>query len=76
MRDAYSPRNFVKKGVSWTLRSIGTRSPALHAAALALATRLASSADAAPRWIGTDVLRDLSRPLVAKRVAARAKKRE
>ncbi|MBI5852410.1 MAG: DNA alkylation repair protein [Planctomycetes bacterium] len=69
-------RNFVKKGVSWALRSIGTRSAALHAAARALAKRLASSEDPAPRWVGKDVLRDLSRPLVTKRIAAKAKRRE
>ena len=31
---AADDRNFVKKGVSWALRHIGHRSPALHAAAL------------------------------------------
>ena len=41
----------------------------LHAAALALAGRLAASKDAAARWVGKDALRDLSRPLIAARVA-------
>ena len=40
---ASDPRNFVKKGVSWALRSIGSRNPVLHGAAMALATRLAAS---------------------------------
>jgi 3-methyladenine DNA glycosylase AlkD len=69
---AGDPRNFVKKGVSWALRSVGTRSPELHAASIALAGRLAASANAAERWVGKDALRDLSRPLVAARVAKRA----
>ena len=38
---AGDPRNFVKKGVSWALRAIGRRrSPALQAAARAVAERL------------------------------------
>ena len=65
---ATDPRNFVKKGVSWALRSVGSRSVGLHAAALALAERLAASKDAAARWVGKDTLRDLSRPLIAARV--------
>jgi 3-methyladenine DNA glycosylase AlkD len=62
-------RNFVKKGVSWALRGIGMRSPDLHAASIALARRLAESNTPSARWIGKDALRDLSRPLVLKRVA-------
>ena len=65
---ATDPRNFVKKGVSWALRSIGSRNVVLHTAALALAGRLATSKDAAARWVGKDGLRDLSRPLIAARV--------
>jgi 3-methyladenine DNA glycosylase AlkD len=69
---ARDPRNFVKKGVSWALRGIGARSPGLHAASMALARELAASADAPTRWVGKDALRDLSRPMVARRAAARA----
>lgn len=68
---ASDPRNFVKKAVSWALRGIGGRSPALHAAAIELAGRLAVSADPVERWVGRDALRDLSRPLVRERVARR-----
>lgn len=64
-------RNFVKKGVSWALRSIGRRSPALYAASFALAERLAASTDAPSRWIGKDVLRDITRPQVRSRLARR-----
>lgn len=69
---ASDPRNFVKKGVSWALRSIGSRNGALHAAAMALATRLAASTVAPVRWVGKDTLRDLSRPLIAARVAKKS----
>jgi 3-methyladenine DNA glycosylase AlkD len=71
-RAATDPRNFVKKGVSWALRSIGMRSPNLHAKSLALARRLAASTDPAARWVGHDVIRDLSRPMIVKRAGARA----
>lgn len=52
---ANDERNFVKKGVSWALRAIGGRkSPALRAAARALADRLAGAPDRTARWIGGD----------------------
>jgi 3-methyladenine DNA glycosylase AlkD len=38
---AQDERNFVGKGVSWALRGIGRRNPALHSAALVVARRLA-----------------------------------
>ena len=68
---ADDPRNLVKKGVSWALRAIGQRDPAAHAAASALARRLAASEDRTRRWIGRDALRDLSRPQVLERLARR-----
>jgi 3-methyladenine DNA glycosylase AlkD len=73
-RAASDERNFVKKAVSWALRSVGSRSPRLHAAALALARKLAESDDATERWVGKDALRDLERPLVAARARRRAEK--
>ncbi|NJO12314.1 MAG: DNA alkylation repair protein [Gammaproteobacteria bacterium] len=71
-RAANDERNFVKKGVSWALRSIGHRNLALHQAALTLAARLSAAAPAAARWIGRDALRDLSRATVRKRVETRS----
>ena len=52
-------RNFVMKGVNWALRGIGRRNAKLRKAAVALAKKLATSKDAAPRWIGKDALRQL-----------------
>jgi len=72
-RGARDERNFVKKGVSWALRSIGRRNLALNAAALAVAKRLALSPDAAPRWVGKDALRELASPKVRARLARRAR---
>jgi len=72
-RAAADDRNFVKKGVSWALRVVGRRSPALHGQALAVAERLSESTDSAPRWIGRDAFRELSSPEVKAAVADRAK---
>jgi len=68
-------RNFVSKGVSWALRAIGHRNAALHAQAMALATRLAAADDATRRWIGKDALRDLGRAAVRAKVAKATKGR-
>jgi 3-methyladenine DNA glycosylase AlkD len=72
-KGAHDERNFVKKGVSWALRSIGRRSPALNTASLVVARRLAASPDAAARWVGKDALRDLASPKVRARLARRAR---
>jgi len=58
-RGAFDERNFVKKGVSWALRRIGTRNSALKAAAVKVARRLAESTHVGARWVGKDALRDL-----------------
>jgi len=71
-RGARDERNFVKKGVNWALRTVGKRSPTVHAAALRTAKRLAESQDPAPRWVGKDALRELASPKVRARVARRA----
>lgn len=57
---ATDPRNFVKKAVNWALRSIGKRSHACHGPALALAQKLAASADRTERWNGKDCVRELT----------------
>ena len=70
-RAARDDRNFVKKGVSWALRSIGHRNRLLHKAAIDLAQSLSGSPDTAARWVGRDALRDLTRPLVSRKIASR-----
>lgn len=59
-KGARDERNFVKKGVSWALRGIGLRSPALHKSALVVSRRLAQSPDPPSRWVGKDALRQLT----------------
>ncbi|MGI8735623.1 MAG: DNA alkylation repair protein [Pyrinomonadaceae bacterium] len=70
-RAATDERNFVKKAVNWALRTIGKRNPALNAAAVTLAGRLAESPQSAARWVGKDALRELTSPAVIRRLAAR-----
>lgn len=73
---ASDDRNFVKKGVSWALRGIGSRNAPLHTAALELARRLAAFESSPARWIGKDAARDLTRPLIQKRLAAKAARQQ
>jgi len=68
---ASDERNFVKKGVSWALRGLGHRSVALHKAAIKTARELAKSDNATERWVGRDALKDITRPAVLKKVAAK-----
>ena len=72
-RAALDDRNFVKKGVNWALRRIGSRNATLKAAATVVAQRLAASPEPAARWVGKDALREFSRP-PSKRAQAAAKK--
>ncbi|MCE9601167.1 MAG: DNA alkylation repair protein [Gemmatimonadetes bacterium] len=71
-REACDERNFVKKAVNWALRSVGCRNGALHARAVAVATRLAAAPEATPRWIGKDALRQLATPATHRRLARAA----
>jgi 3-methyladenine DNA glycosylase AlkD len=63
-RAASDDRNFVKKGVSWALRSVGRRNAALHVESMLVARRLADSKQPAARWVGKDALRELTSPKV------------
>lgn len=73
-RAAADGRNFVKKGVSWALRSIGRRSPALYARSVALARRLAESEQDGARWVGREALRDLDSAALKRRLAPKRPK--
>lgn len=70
-RAAADDRNYVSKGVSWALRAVGRRSPALNAAAVDLARRLAGSSERSARWVGKDALRELASPAVRRQLARR-----
>jgi 3-methyladenine DNA glycosylase AlkD len=60
--------------VSWALRQIGKRNLTLNGAAIAVARRLAAADQAAPRWVGKDVLREIAGPAVRQRLIDRAKR--
>ena len=70
---AHDDRNFVKKAVNWALRSIGKRSQALNAAAIAVSKRLAQSDEPACRWVGKTALREIQSPAVKARLARKTK---
>ena len=59
---AIDDRNFVKKSVSWALRSIGRRNAELKKAVVALAKKLANSPEPAAKWHSKDVISDLKKP--------------
>jgi 3-methyladenine DNA glycosylase AlkD len=67
-------RNFVKKGVSWALRSIGRRKQELAPAAATTARRLAESDNAAARWVGNDALREFKKVAARTGIRAQAKR--
>jgi 3-methyladenine DNA glycosylase AlkD len=56
---ASDDRNFVKKGIDWALRRIGSRNANLNRLALATAQRLAASSHPGARWIGKTSAREL-----------------
>ena len=64
-------RNFVKKGVSWSLRTVGRRNVELHHEAVELSRRLATSVIASERWIGKTALKELTSAPVLARIKAR-----
>jgi 3-methyladenine DNA glycosylase AlkD len=62
-------RNYVRKAVSWALRQIGKRNPALNADAIAVADRIRERGTRPARWIASDVLRELTSDAVRGRLA-------
>jgi len=68
-RAARDERHWVKLAVNMALRAVGKRNAALNAAAVALARRLAESAEPAPAWVGRHALRELTSPAVLRRLA-------
>jgi 3-methyladenine DNA glycosylase AlkD len=64
-------RTYVRKAVSWALRSIGKRSPGLNAKAIRTAEQIGRNGARASRWIARDVLRELRSDAVQARLKAR-----
>lgn len=73
-RAATDERNFVRKGVSWGLRVLGRRNQALNAAAVEVSRRLAESDEPAARSTGKEAYRELTSPLVRRKLAAKGRR--
>ncbi len=70
---AADERNVVKKAVSWALREIGKRNPALNRDAIACADRLKAAEGSAARWVGADAWRELAGDKVQARLATKGR---
>jgi 3-methyladenine DNA glycosylase AlkD len=67
-------RNFVKKGVSWALRTVGRRNSELNEACTTVAQKLSTSSDPTARWLGKEALREFKSAVVARQLMKRARK--
>ncbi len=61
-------RNFIKKGVSWSLRQIGKRSRYLNKLAIDAAERIKARGSRSAKWIASDALSELLSEKVAHRL--------
>jgi 3-methyladenine DNA glycosylase AlkD len=75
-RVAGDERNFVKKAVSWALRTLGKRSQFLNKQAVASAKRVVKIDSKAARWVAADVLKEIQGEKVQARLAEKAAKRK
>lgn len=58
-QESMDGRTYVKKAISWALRSIGKRNIDLKHSAIKCAKRIASKNNPSSQWIAKDVLREL-----------------
>ncbi len=75
-REATDDRNYVKKAVSWALRNIGKRNPALNRKAVATARAMQKIDSRAARWIASDAIRELTGEAVQKRLREKRPRRD
>lgn len=71
---ASDERNFVKKAVSWALRTLGKRSSFLNKHALQSAARIGKIDSKAARWVAADVIKELKSDGVQQRLKEKAEK--
>lgn len=69
---AMDKRNFVKKAVSWSLRSIGKRNIHLNKQVLTFAEKLKKSDNKTSQWIGRDTIQDITSDATKRRFARQA----
>ncbi len=70
---ATDERNFVRKAVSWALRTLGKRSLFLNKKAIASAARISKLDSKAARWVAADVLKEIKGDAVQARLKAKQK---
>ncbi len=70
-KHAGDDRNFIKKAVNWSLRSIGKRSLELNRLAIEAAARIKAQNTRSARWIAADALRELTGEKVQQRLQSR-----
>jgi 3-methyladenine DNA glycosylase AlkD len=72
IKAAADDRHFVKKAVSWALRQIGKRNPALNRKAIAVAGDIQRLESRAARCVANDALRELRNKKIQQRFSQRA----
>ncbi len=70
-RGSVDGRNFVRKAVNWALRQIGKRNLRLNRAAVETAESILKFDSRAARWVAGDALRELTGPVVLRRLGSR-----
>jgi len=65
---AKDERNYVKKAVSWALRQLGKRNIRLNKIAIQTAQEMANGESKSVRWVGRDVLKDLTRQSILQKL--------
>ncbi len=68
-------RNFIKKAINWSLRSIGKRSLYLNKLAIESANRIKTQNTKSARWIAADALRELQNEKTLARLKDKSKKK-
>jgi 3-methyladenine DNA glycosylase AlkD len=61
-KHSFDERNFVRKAVNWSLRTLGKRSKYLNKEALKFAYEIKSLNSKSARWIANDAIRELKDP--------------
>ena len=65
---ALDERSSIKKAVSWALRNMGKRNPALNKEAINLAEKIRKSGTKSAKWVASDVTRELESEAVQSRL--------
>jgi 3-methyladenine DNA glycosylase AlkD len=65
-------RNYVKKAISWALRSVGKRNLALNKEAIKVAKQITKVDSKSSRWIAQDVLKELTSDAMQARLKEKA----